>query len=209
MAVVIDSGPVTAMARVGDLAPEQWWKLVAARRRFCAVNLRYDCRELLRFVDESEVMLKSLGYADTTDFIQRGLELDPKLVRWAIAGLKRLEPDEAIPFRRAVKYGKDGAPKGNQNARKNKDKNNGYNITVVSRQLRGTGRDYIMGRLQHDGHAELLAEVYAGEKSARAAGIAAGYFKKTTPLEQLNHWWKKASRSERAAFLKATRKRTP
>jgi hypothetical protein len=69
----------------------------------------------------------------------------------------------------------------------------------------GNSRDYILARLQRDGHSDLIAQVYAGELSAHAAAERVGYRKAKTPLQQLEHWWGKATPDERLAFLRWAR----
>lgn len=49
--------------------------------------------------------------------------------------------------------------------------------------------------------AEIRDRVLAGEISAHAGAIEAGFRKKPMPLDQLVRWWGKASADERAAFL--------
>jgi hypothetical protein len=74
-------------------------------------------------------------------------------------------------------------------------------------QLRNTklksGSDtvnYILARLDRDGHAALAAQVRAETLSANAAAIAVGYRKESTPLDLLRKSWKKASKVERQTF---------
>jgi hypothetical protein len=51
-------------------------------------------------------------------------------------------------------------------------------------------------------HPQLLARLQAGEfPSVRAAAKAAGLIKEVTPLAQLEHWWRRATADDRAAFL--------
>jgi hypothetical protein len=70
------------------------------------------------------------------------------------------------------------------------------------KKLAGTHRDYLAARLRRD-HPDICARIEAGEfKSVRAAAIAAGIIKVQTPLDQLRHWWQKASAEERVMFLK-------
>jgi hypothetical protein len=196
MAVLIDTGPVEATQRLADVPKRRWKELVRVRRDFCAVNITYDCRELLHFVEDAHEMLEPLGYKDTTDFLRHGLELDPQMVKWALQGLERLKPDEPIPFQRAVELGKHGFGPG----RGHKGKRVGITKSLSDN---GSTKEYIMARLQRDGHADLLARIYVGDLSANAAAEQMGYRKKKTPLEQLLHWWKKASDDERCDFLKA------
>jgi hypothetical protein len=64
----------------------------------------------------------------------------------------------------------------------------------------GNNRNYLAARLKRD-HPGIVERVKAGEfKSMRAAAIEAGIVKIKSPLEQLIHWWKKASAAERETF---------
>jgi hypothetical protein len=47
----------------------------------------------------------------------------------------------------------------------------------------GTTRDYILARLDRDGHDELATKVRAGKLSANAAAIEAGFRKQQTPMD--------------------------
>jgi hypothetical protein len=176
---------------LATVAPARWPELVRARRDFCAVNLSFDCRELLHFVDEAPAMLAALGYADVDDFLTRGLELQPKMVAWALTGLQRLQPDQPIPYREAVRLGRRGGDRRSAGAKKNQ----GYNVTLK----RGNRQAYYLARLDRD-RPELAAQVRAGELKAYAAARLAGIVKTKTPLEHLRHWWSKASETDRRTF---------
>jgi len=65
---------------------------------------------------------------------------------------------------------------------------------------RGTTRAYTLDRLKRTDPA-LYAAVVAGELSANAAAVRAGFRQRKTPLDHLRHWWDKASPADRAAFL--------
>lgn len=67
----------------------------------------------------------------------------------------------------------------------------------------GNSRLYIEERLQRD-HPEIWQAYLKGEyKSARQAGIKAGFVKDTDdPLTRLKMSWNKATKKQRAAFLK-------
>lgn len=64
----------------------------------------------------------------------------------------------------------------------------------------GTSRDAALRRLRKD-RPDLHAKVLAGDLSAHAAAIDAGFRKKPTPLDQLKAAWKRASASERKQFV--------
>jgi len=192
VAVLVDSGPVNATQRREDVPVNRWHELVAVRRDFCSVKLSYDCRELLHFVDDAPEMLAPLGYTDVKDFISRGLELDPDMVDWALKGLKRLQPNEPIPFKRAVHFGKHGGDRGNQHTGgKRQD-----DIIILPK---GTSRAYLLARLHRD-HPELAARVDSGELRAYGAAKLAGIISVKSPLEQLRHWWRKADVVAQQAF---------
>ena len=67
--------------------------------------------------------------------------------------------------------------------------------------LGGSNPAYLAARIKRD-HPDVAAAVERGEyKSIRAAATAAGIIKPPTPLDTLRKAWRKASPSERAAFL--------
>lgn len=72
------------------------------------------------------------------------------------------------------------------------------NPTEVSKIDRG--KAYTVSRLQRES-PELFEKVKAGELSANAAAIQAGFRKKKTPLDNLRSAWGKASEEERETFL--------
>lgn len=74
------------------------------------------------------------------------------------------------------------------------------NVTQVQKP-KGNSRSYAVSRLQREA-PELFAKVAAGEISANAAAIKAGFRKRKTPLDQLRSWWAKASQAERVTFAR-------
>ena len=119
------------------------------------------------------------------DWARRGLEAfektPPKTMADILASLNlRPEPDGAVPLASAVAIGKataaevlarvepakkKGAPKGSQNAAKDREIK-GYNVTFNSSKSdeskRGNNRDYLAARLKRD-HPAIAARVAAGE----------------------------------------------
>jgi hypothetical protein len=75
------------------------------------------------------------------------------------------------------------------------------NIVTGAKATTGNSRAYTVSRLQRES-PELFEKVKAGELSAHAAAIQAGFRKKKTPLDNLRSAWAKASPDEREAFLK-------
>lgn len=65
-----------------------------------------------------------------------------------------------------------------------------------SSKLGGNGRERALRKLRKD-RPDLHAKVTKKEMTANAAMLEAGFRKKKTPLEQLRHWWARASAKER------------
>jgi hypothetical protein len=66
---------------------------------------------------------------------------------------------------------------------------------------RGANAAYLTSRLARD-HAQLLARLQAGEfPSVWAAANAAGLIRASTPLDQLKHWWRRATADDRVTCL--------
>jgi hypothetical protein len=75
--------------------------------------------------------------------------------------------------------------------RPKKGEEKGDAITSIKRG--STGRDYILARLDRDGHAELAANVRAFKMSASSAAVAAGFRKTSPPIlpsynEEMDLW---------------------
>jgi hypothetical protein len=78
--------------------------------------------------------------------IRDGYGLKPEEINIAVEWLKLNPPNQPVALDQAVKLGKRGPPAGNQNASKNKVDN--INFVSVPKTKGGTGRDYILARLQ-------------------------------------------------------------
>jgi len=73
------------------------------------------------------------------------------------------------------------------------------NVTQVGKP-KGNSRSYAVSRLQREA-PDLFAKVAAGEISANAAAIKAGFRKRKSPLDHLLHWWARCGEQERAVFI--------
>jgi len=100
-----------------------------------------------------------------------GLGLDPDMVDWAITGLRSLRPDKEIAFDKAIFIGKLG-----KNGRPKKGEENSDSVRVSGF---GNSSAYVISRLQRDNQPDLAEKVIAGELSANAAAIEAGFRKPT------------------------------
>lgn len=174
--VRIDSGPIDPRYSLNDVPEDQWRVLMQVRRDYLGVTLPRDCRCLLEFVEDAVRMYAVLGFKSETDFIRRGLELDPQQVTWAIDGLRRMQPNEPIPYERAQELGKRGAGPGRGKKKQ---------LVIPSVSSGGMTRAYILARLDRDGFTELAAKVRAKELSADAAAKIAGIRKKQSPVDQV------------------------
>lgn len=121
-----------------------------------------------------------------------------------IANIKKLieayEPGNPLIRKLAAAEAKD-APAGSEEGGRPK-RGTAPRFQANKQSSRSTKR--ILARLARD-RPDLLAAYERGEfKSARAAGIAAGFIRQMTVLEQIQKLWKKLNKSERAAHLKWT-----
>lgn len=154
----------------------QWSDLMEMRRLFCTQYLPKNCRHLLFFVTDGEAN-DWVGYSSREAYLRDGLGLDPDVVDWAVAGLRKMRPDEDPPLSDAVLLGKHGE---NRYTESRPD--------IVRSTNYGNSRDYILGRLDralekdgpHPEFAALAAKVRARQMSARAAAIEAGFQKRPT-----------------------------
>jgi hypothetical protein len=114
--------------------------------------------------------------------------------------------DMLVKHRPKSKSGGNGS---NQHTKKDSATVDNVNNCLPPAAVRKTGnsRLYIEERLERD-HAEIWQAYLRGEyKSARQAGIAAGFVKDThDPLMRLKANWKKATKKQRKEFILWTQK---
>jgi hypothetical protein len=79
------------------------------------------------------------------------------------------------------------------------------NNNVIIKAQQGNSLAYTLDRLQRE-RPDLFERVKAGEMSANAAAIAAGFRKKLTPLEQIQKLWLRLDQDGRRAHLEWTLK---
>lgn len=79
-------------------------------------------------------------------------------------------------------------------------KQGAHTDNVSMKPEHGNSRAYTLARLKRE-RPDLFDKVCAGEVSANAAAIKAGWRKPPTPLSTLRKAWAKASADERIAFL--------
>lgn len=87
--------------RAAEVPQNQWHTLLVERQRFCSNVVPRDCRMLLFFVEDAAAS-NWLGFADRETYIREGLGMDPEMVSWALEGLKKTDPEEALSLDLAV-----------------------------------------------------------------------------------------------------------
>jgi hypothetical protein len=110
-----------------------------------------------------------------------------------VEALLRYAPDVLVKWREAIT----GEPGGDRQSEDAKSTNNNI-INAPARQ--GTSLSYTLDRLKRE-RSDLFNRVVAGELSANAAAIEAGFRKKPVPIRQLMDIACKLSPTERLAAL--------
>jgi hypothetical protein len=177
--VTINSGPISATDLLRHVPETKWRDLMIARREFVKVKLNHDCRCLVQFAADAELMYRQLGFDSIDNMISSGLELAPNDIRLAVSWLERNPSKKPISFKKVKKLaereigipgGKPGPGRGNKTGR-------------IPTRFISRGRDYDLARLARD-CPDLAERVAAKEISANAAAIEAGFRTKRTPYEQ-------------------------
>jgi hypothetical protein len=172
MALVIKSGPITAEDSVHQVPPEKWRELVDARRRFLEIKLSHDCRCLVEFVNDAEIMFSTLGYSTRDDLIRDGYGLEPAEIDIAVQWLELNPPTQPISLQVVKFLANHGGDRRSKKAMVQRD-------IVTLKTKRGNSREYVLARLWRDGRPDLMTKVESGEISANAAAIEAGFRKKS------------------------------
>jgi hypothetical protein len=168
-ALFINSGPITAEDSAHHVPSGKWRELVDARRRFLKINLSHDCRCLVQFVSDAEIMFSALGYPTRDDLIRSGYMLVPAEIDVAVKWLELNPPTTPISLQVVQFLAKHGGDRRSEKAKADQDSD----TTLIL----GRGRAYILARLNRD-RPDLAAKVIAGEMSANAAAIEAGFRKR-------------------------------
>lgn len=177
--VTIDSGSVEATYKFDNTPREKWHLLLIAKKSFLKTRLNHDCRCLIEFCEEAELVYADLGFASAEEMIRHGYELDPSQVSLAVAWLKA--NSDAAPVGMAdlsKKIAEAKAKKENQQGKRIDLEHDGNSIKFE----RGTTNENILRRLARDAPA-MLDKIESGELSVNAAAIAAGIRKKPSQAE--------------------------
>ena len=171
--IKVQTGPVDAMDQPQDVAKEKWHLLMLEKRSYLAVHIPHDCRCLLEFTQQAEEMWKELGFKSADDMIRNGFELEPNDARNAVKWLKRWKPDEAVSYKTAVERARDQAATIKQGTRT--DLQHSGNTTKL--KGRKTVEHHLRRLAKH--RPDILARYEAGELSAHAAALEAGFIHPT------------------------------
>jgi hypothetical protein len=164
-------------------------------------NLERDAGFFARMVDEVKQFSawRVIGFKSFEDFCRAELGKTLEEVEQIISGVRILQAQgrtTKIPAKEAIEENRKRARKGELGRGRPKE-DSCYDVTPI----RGNRQDYLAARLNRD-FPEIAERIKTGEiKSIWAGARAAGIIKTKSPLEQLLHWWGKASESERTTFL--------
>lgn len=193
--VSINTGSADYRDELSKVSEDQWNAIFSQRRLYIHTEFEHGCECVINWLAEAEEFYERLGFESADQMLLEKLEIPPDWVRMAAAvleasgeNLSKPEVDKAIELR------KRGRPK------KGEAKKDNNIIFSESPKAQGTSADYIKARLRRD-HPEIAEELERGKhRSARAAGIAAGFIK-DVPSVPMNEPAKAA-----AAILRRTGK---
>lgn len=165
--MMINTGPIDYRDSLAKISREKWDDLFSKRRIYIHTEFEHGCECVVDWLQEAEEFYSELGYSSADEMLLERLEIPPNWVRMAAAVLEatgenmsKAKLDEVIELKLP------GRPK------------KGKERKASDRSIKhGETADYIKARLKRD-HPEIAEELKRGEhRSARAAGIAAGFIK--------------------------------
>jgi len=168
--MMINTGPIDYRDSLAKISREKWDDLFSKRRIYIHTEFEHGCECVVDWLQEAEQFYSDLGYNSADEMLLERLEIPPNWVRMAAAvleatgeNLSKTELDQAIELKAH------GGDRRSEQAQQDQ----GSNATL--KQERGAG--YIKARLKRD-HPKIAEELEQGQhRSARAAGIAAGFIK--------------------------------
>jgi len=166
--MMINTGPIDYRDSLAKISREKWDDLFSKRRIYIHTEFEHGCECVVDWLQEAEQFYSDLGYSSADEMLLERLEIPPNWVRMAAAvleatgeNLSKTELDQAIEL------------KSNGGDRRSDD----FHPNNVSLKSHGNSAEYIKARLKRD-HPEIAEELEQGQhRSARAAGIAAGFIK--------------------------------
>lgn len=192
--VSINTGSADYRDELSKVSEDQWNAIFSQRRLYIHTEFEHGCECVINWLAEAEEFYERLGFESADQMLLEKLEIPPDWVRMAAAvleasgeNLSKAEVDKAIELK------SHGGDRRSEESQKDQHANGSLKIGTNS-------ADYIKARLRRD-HPEIAEELERGEhRSARAAGIAAGFIK-DVPSVPMNEPAKAA-----AAILRRTGK---
>jgi hypothetical protein len=168
--VSINTGPAYHEDRLADAPRDRWPDILSQRRLYIETQFDYDCRCIVQYLAEAEEFYEELGYESADEMLREELLVRPEWVRIAVDWLTQQErPEPVTKAEVEVALKSHGGDRRSEEAKEDQASNRSLKC--------GEGADYIKARLRRD-HPEVAAQLERGEfKSARQAGIAAGFVK--------------------------------
>jgi hypothetical protein len=170
-AMKIDTGVPRPDLVLNQIPRERWESVAVARSLWAEIDFPHDCRLMKQVADEADLLAEELGYESGDAFIVEYLKLDLDVVHQVISFLDQEQPTEAVAVEQVIELKAHGRPKRGEEGKHDNV------IFSESPKNQGNSTDYIKARLRRD-HPEIAEQLEAGEfRSARQAGIAAGFVK--------------------------------
>jgi hypothetical protein len=226
-AVTVDSGPVSVHDSLRTVPQAKWRDLMHARRLHLEIRLASDCRCLVEFVNDAELMYATLGFASAEAMVRDGYGLKPEEIGIAVEWLRLREPDEPIALSHAIEEGiklrarkaqaRDAADRANRRPAGRPKKGEAENVdnknsVINSFRPSGTSAAYALRKLREQ-RPDIHARVLAGEITAHAGMIEAGFRKpqnrKRSPLNRVLKLIAQLDPDELRAVIEAARARLP
>lgn len=172
---MINTGPIDYRDSLAKISREKWDDLFSKRRIYIHTEFEHGCECVVDWLQEAEQFYFDLGYNSADEMLLERLEIPPNWVRMAAAvleatgkNLSKTELDQAIELKGHGGDRRSGQAQQDQVANRHMKQTS---------QLSSEGTERIKARLKRD-HPEIAEELKRGKhRSARAAGIAAGFIK--------------------------------
>jgi hypothetical protein len=173
-----------------EVPRNKWRDLMLARRTFLDTNLSADCRRLVEFCNDAEIMHAECGFASAEDMIRDGYGLQPDEIALVVRWLELKPPHgEPIPLEQAKRLARQeqaqqAEAEDKLNRREAGSHGRGRPLDVatktddvnVYRRPTGNTRAAALRRLLKH-RPDIHARVLAGEITANAGMIEAGFRK--------------------------------
>jgi hypothetical protein len=184
---------VVATDLLEDTPRELWRDLMLARRQVAETRIEEDCRFLLQFCNDADAMFEALGFEDPAAMIRDGLGIDPEQAQLIVGWLDRQPQSEPVSFASA----KVMALAAHGGDRRSEE----FQVRDTNLKPSTDTRDYILARLERDGHHDLAEDVRAGNISANRAAVTVGIRRQRTPFEIVLAQLGKLKQDERARLM--------